>query len=58
MLAEKILEAIDVPPDGAYEPDTSSGPYLKSYKAENVDAGEIAKTLSAIQEGVVINQRD
>lgn len=56
MLAEKIIEAIDVPPDGAYEPIESSGPYLRVYKVDNADAGEVAKTITAIHEGIVVNE--
>ncbi|QDT63622.1 secretin N-terminal domain-containing protein [Calycomorphotria hydatis] len=57
-MIEQVLETIDVAGGGQVNATTieSTTPFLKVYKLEEADAGEVAKTLNALMPGVVVNE--
>lgn len=58
-LVSQVIEAIDVPPGEATaldRGDTLSEPFLQVYELESADPQEVAKTLSVLHPGMVINE--
>lgn len=58
-LVSQVIEAIDIPPGEATafdRGDMLSDPFLQVYELESADPQEVAKTLSVLHPGMVINE--